>query len=229
MKNIFSSLLLFSFILTTISSQAQEANLKGKWMLGGSVGVSNKQNFDPTFSYLDQDSKGVIFSPVLGYFINNKWQAGIRGIYNKVSQNSWNNQHIYQHQIFTETVGAELYVRRYIWMFDHFAFHLEAGGEYTQGVFNDVYVGSSQINENLLSVTTYLNPGFTLKVNKRIGIDFSTHFLRIGQKTSNSKTTSVTEDGNTDLQTHKAKTSIAKIANFETLLNDVQIGITIFI
>ncbi|OJJ16140.1 hypothetical protein BKI52_35835 [marine bacterium AO1-C] len=200
-------------------------------MLGGSVGFSTNDDFAPPYNYYSSKVKNITLSPTIGYFFNNHWQVGIRGQYHRGKSNQkWSNlTNTNSINNFTELLGLGAYVRRYIWMFDHLAFHIEASALYTQSISNtdsyDETNQKSQWRNTKFSKVLYLTPGFTLKVNKRIGIDLSTNLLRIGHDKDHIQDFNL----NHGADEWQSNTFNAKLSNFEALLNDVQIGITIFI
>mgnify|MGYP001146088959 CR=1 FL=1 len=216
--------------------RAQEVALEGKWMLGGSVGFTSNDRFYPSSQYQSLNAKSITFSPTFGYFLNNRWQVGIQGQY----QHGQNDQDWYSPlnrsgiENSSKSIGLGAYVRRYIWMFDHLAFYIEANVAHTQTISNAHQYYSNNVQNRWKSqqrsVMLSLTPGFTLKVHKRIGIDLSTNLLRVGQETEEiQNTTNQEPDQKMKTDEWKRTTFNATLSNFEALLNDVQIGITIFI
>ncbi|HAS40048.1 MAG TPA: hypothetical protein DCS93_06190 [Microscillaceae bacterium] len=226
MKQIALVILMMSCLAST---QAQDVSLKGKWMLGGSIGYASEDNQSrsPTSVGTNDQSNSFTFHPMVGYFINDSWQVGIKGIFAQLNGKS---QSIGTIKTSGTSRGVELYLRHYTWMFDHFAFFVEGGARYVKNnqvqentapfliyppIITRQETGSSQVG-------VYLQPGFTLLINKRIGVDFTTNLFSI-----------IRDEGDYYDQPSDSRRSYkrftAQLANFSSLLNNVQIGITLFI
>ena len=222
--------------MISLSAQAQEVALTGKWMLGGSVGFTNFDRFAVPSNQPHYKSRGITFSPTVGYFFNNRWQVGIRGQYQKEQDTQdWAGPAQFRSfsENLTQSSGLGAYLRRYIWMFDHFAFHIEANISYSEHFASHHYRydnDSQNKRENKKSSVAFsLNPGFTIKVNKWIGIDLSANLLRLGQDNDQTQSINIKQGQEVSFDEWNRNTFNATLASFSTLLNEVQIGIIIFI
>jgi len=219
--------------LVNIKIQAQDVSLKGKWVLGGSIGYTsqNNQSQSPNSISTNDQSNSFTFQPMVGYFTNDHWQVGIKGVFTQMKREADNlGNNLGTNKTLGTSRGVQLYLRHYTWMFDHFAFFVEAGAGYTKNNQVEEIISPFLISPPIIirqetgssQVGGYLQPGFTLLVNKRIGIDFTTSLFFITHEEG--------EDYDQPSDSRRSyKRFSAQFANFNNLLNNVQIGITLFI
>ena len=227
MRYAFFMMVCLSIAITHFNVQAQDVSLKGKWMLGGALGYSSQSSQVKTSNFpgAKDESKSFSFSPMVGYFTSDQWQVGA-----KVILINFNNEGQTPQKSYGTSKGIELYMRHYTWMFDHFAFFVESGMRYEKNDQVQEYAAiilplpppiiRHETGNNRFGV--YLQPGFTLLVNKRIGVDFTTRFFSVFTE----KGTYYDQASDT---TREYQNFNAQLSGFSNLLNNVQIGITIFI
>lgn len=215
--------LLLSIFCINISTQAQ--TFANKWVLSGSIGYTNQnQTSSSIFKYFN--NRTFTFSPAMGYFINNTWQIGIRStLSNTHTENKYYNGTIDHSNSLHQVVGLGGYVRNYSWMFNHFAFYLEGEVRYAYNTTHTRHYYTEQMQESRYRggiAGIYLKPGFTWQVNQRIGIDFTTNLFDLSYSYQKSKS----DDENSF--TKKQEGFQAIISNGNKLLQNIQIGISVF-
>ncbi len=233
MKNVRVYFLLLSIVSITSSLQAQVSDLKNKWALSANIGYTDVASDAYYLFLLDhQYTRTFTLSPTLGYFINNNQQIGMRAIFRNAhyeEEDSRDNKNT-----LSQSFGLGVYTRNYSWLFDHFGFYLESGLTYTYDQSNSTanYYYKETTDERRYTRTIqgrggtiqlYFRPGLTWQVNQRIGIDFTTRLFEAGYRYNKQKREDEQKFSKSD------ESFWANISNGNRLLQNIQLGISIFI
>ena len=228
MKSIRAYFVLFSILCGTSSLQAQITDLQKKWVLNANIGYNDavsKVNQTPLHNQIYV--RNFIFSPTLGYFISNHLQVGVRTTFRNTHHEEWDVNR--EQNTLSQSFGLGVYSRNYSWLSKHFGFYLESGLMYSYDIANSkthYYRGQPNLITSKgrgSSVQLYLRPGFTWQINQRIAIDFTTQLFDASyryykQKPGGDHQFSKSEEGFS-----------ANISNSNRLLQNIQLGISIFI
>ncbi|HRG59054.1 MAG TPA: outer membrane beta-barrel protein [Bacteroidia bacterium] len=155
--------------------------VKGKYFLGGTIGISKIDASTPISNGGFNKSMNVSIEPQMGYFINDRVAIGASLNYGSSYQenmNSINTGNIILHE-FRKTFGGGLFARYYKPLNEKLFFTMHAGIGYAYSIvesetfYYDVYYGmyKNEIqNERKNSYNMSINPGFEYFVTPKLGI-----------------------------------------------------------
>ncbi|OJJ16141.1 hypothetical protein BKI52_35840 [marine bacterium AO1-C] len=230
MKNICFCFFIISILCVNSQSKAQVADLNNKWLLSAQVGYTDvaADRYYTIYPKVKGYSRSFTFSPTIGYFISNSQQVGVQVVFRNTFRE--NKTRDTEQSDLNQSFGLGVYTRNYSWLFKHFGFYLESGLRYTydrsnskthylSGLIGDTYTNKGQGGTFQL----YLRPGLTWQINQRIGIDFTTRLFDAGYRYNKQKATD-------DHRFSKSEEDFwANISNSNQLLQNVQLGISVFI
>ncbi|MCH6234220.1 PorT family protein [Cognataquiflexum rubidum] len=162
------------FVLISFSHNSWAQMEKGSWIIRGNVGVelgftnsSYENTSNPTSASSNNISHTYTFSPGLAYMLNDKWMAGVEGLFNR--------RHFGQDYIYNEfnegwgdqylnTSGIGVFARKFFELDEN----LQLFGETGIGVsgYSEKHINSinSITNGELQTIQSYRNYGMDLSI-----------------------------------------------------------------
>jgi hypothetical protein len=197
MKTILLSLLL---AITSLSCLAQIN--KGTVLLGGNLSFSRNvsKNTSPMNKYSGEVNTFSL-NPTLGFFVSDKWMAGLNIGYSNV--NSSNNNPLGSFPSESETnlnlLSVGPVVRYYQPVSDKISFFGQAnmGFGFGKSTYESRYNGNSDTQEyNVSSFVIGLNPGVVFFLTRRIGLEASIGSLSFNRSSSKSESDDAEQENN---------------------------------